>query len=135
MGVKTMSDREQAKVYIIEVAKRLYDTESNIKKDFKQYFLKTTVYNPRFLSDGEYNGTSVKRSELFQTNDDNKYIIKILKLAYSMVQSHSYDSLILEKDCIKLSAIQVGKGEFSISIRLIDLGKNLQIIVNTVSNR
>ncbi len=130
-----MSDKEQAKVFIIEVAKRLYDTENNIKKDFKQYFLKTTVYNPRFLSDNEYNGSSIKRSELFQTNNDNKYIIKILRLAYTIVQSYSYDNLIIEKDCIKLVATQIGKGEFSIIIRLIDSQKNLQVIINTVSNK
>jgi len=130
-----MTDKEQAKVFIIEVAKRLYDTEKSVKKDFKEYFLKTTVYNPRFLSDGEYNGRSVKRSELFETNQDNKYIIKILKLAYTIVQSYSYDNLILEKDCIKLVATQIGKGEFSIIIRLIDSQKNLQVIINTVSNK
>lgn len=130
-----MSEREQARVFIIEVAKRLFETENSVKKDFNQVFSKVTAYRPRFLGDGEFNGTSVKRSELFETNNDNKIILKVLKLAHSLIQSYSYNNLIVEKDSVKLVATLVGKGEFSIVIRLIDYKNNLQVIVSTVSNK
>lgn len=130
-----MSDREQAKMFILEVARRLFDTDNSVKKDFEQTFSKVTAYRPRFLNDNEFNGTSVKRSELFETNNDNKIILKILKLAHSLLQSYSYNNLVVEKDCVKMTATQVGRGEFSIIIRLIDFRENLQVIVHTVSNK
>lgn len=129
-----MGDRDAAKVYILEVAKRIFDTEG-CKGDYRKQWEKVTLYRPRFLSESDFSGRSVQRSEIFTTNDDNKAILKILKLVYSLLQTSSYTTLTIEQDCIKIGASQAGRGDFSVIVRLIDYQNNLQIRVNTISSR
>ena len=129
-----MNGRDSAMAFILELSKRVMDTMVYNGEQHPNWE-KVQIYRPKFISRNEFNGSGVKRTELFMTNADNKNILKILKLAYTLLQTISYENLMMDYDALKMSVKFAGKGECVIAIRLIDYNNNLQVHVTTITNR
>lgn len=129
-----MNNIEQAQQYLKIVTYRLFVT-SNDTTNFKEYIAKTKKYRLKFISTSDFQGSSVLRKEFFVTNNDNTNIIKVLKLVDNLIQTNSYNDLVLNNNTLKIAGIQAGQGNFCITVKLIENGEHLQIIIETLSNR
>lgn len=125
-----MSGRESAIAVILELAKKVANTIYSME-GFYPDWQKESIYRLKFVAKNEVAGSGVKRTEYFFTNDDNRNIFKILKLADTLLQTVSYENLEMDYESLKLSANFAGKGSFSITIRLLNGGNNLQVSVTT----
>lgn len=125
---------EHAKQFLKIVTYRLFVT-SNDTTNFKEYWSKARKYRLKFITTSDFTGSSVLRKEYFVTNNDNTNMIKILKLVDSLIQTNSYDDLILKNNCLRILGVQAGQGNFCITVKLIENNEHLQIIVETQSNR
>lgn len=129
-----MANIEQAKQFLKIVTYRLFVT-SNDATNFKEYIAKARKYRLKFISTSDFQGSSVLRKEYFVTNNDNTNIIKILKLVNHLMETNSFNDLVLKNNCLRILGVQAGQGNFCITIRLIENNEHLQIIVETQSNR
>ena len=128
-----MNEVEQAKQFIGLVTQRLYLSEVK-EMAFENYWSKAQQYRLKYISSNDFNGTVIKRSETFVTNRDNTIMLKVLKLAYNLLQTNSCTEFRLNSECLLLSGTQAGKGNFCIKISLIDECRHLQIKVETITN-
>lgn len=129
-----MNGREYAIAFVLELAKRVMDTMA-YQGEQHQEWEKVPMYRPKFIPKGEFSGCGIKRTELFMTNDDNKNILRILKLVYSLLQTISYENLEMDHEALRIAAAFKEKGEMVITLRLIDYRNNLQVHVTTITNK
>lgn len=132
-----MDERRQAMAYIKQGAIRMLYLKNNSMDGEKCSAAWKAIkkYRPKFLSISELAGASLQRTESFVTDEDIDAILSILKLVYDLLKTASYMQLTVAKDCLRVSAMQTGKGMFFVTIRSIDFNRNVEVWVETITKR
>lgn len=134
----TQAEQEQlriAKFYINELTKQLaYIIDPNA--DFDKVLKKVKTQKFRYTNKQSVDVMYVSRMEHMEVNaGDAEVMFSYLKAIYNLLSTCSFTYLKLLNNGLQIEGTEAGKGVFRASVKQLEGGKNLELIIVTTVNK